>query len=87
MAHKPLFEPSDLSTVYPLVSMLPARGSALKLRGLTSSLFARHERVRQLIDEPERGEVSPEARRRYLVEEAMLRQALEWLGADVVSGL
>lgn len=86
MAHKPLFEPSDPSSVFPLVSLLPARGTALKLRGLTSSLFARHERVRQAINELDRGEVSPEVRRRYLAEEAMLRQVLEWLGADLVGG-
>lgn len=86
MAHKPLFEPSDPTTVYPLFTMLPARGSALKLRGLTSSLFVRHERIRQLINEPEKGEVSSDVRRRYLTEEAMLRQVLEWLGADVSGG-
>jgi hypothetical protein len=83
MAHKPLFEVSEIGTMHPLLSILPNFGSVSKLRALTSSLFARHQRILQMISQLELMEGAAETRRRYLSEEIMLRQALEWLGAEV----
>lgn len=86
MAHKPLFELPDTPLMYPIVTLLPDQGSVLKLRPLMSSLFARHERLRQAIAEADKLELAIEVRRRYLSEEAMLRQVLDWLGGDAVEG-
>jgi hypothetical protein len=86
MAHKPIFELPDTPLMYPIVTLLPVRGSAPKLRPLMSSLFARHERLHQAISEMEMSEIAPEVRKRYLSEEAMLRQVLDWLGADLAGG-
>jgi hypothetical protein len=86
MAHKPIFELPDTPLMYPIVTLLPVRGSAPRLRSLMSSLFARHERLRQAILEMEMSESAPEIRKRYLSEEAMLRQVLDWLGADLAGG-
>jgi hypothetical protein len=87
MPQKPLFEPADSGSVYPLMSLLPTLGNVQKLHELTSSLFARHERVRQILRDLELGEAPLELRRPYGAEEKMLKQVLEWLGADVGGGV
>lgn len=53
-----------------MLSLLPIRGSVSKLETLTSSLFARFEKVAALSEAGDRKE-SPEAQ--------MLRQVLDWL--------
>lgn len=67
--------PPDAFSLSPLLALLPSCGSITRLDGLVSSLFARHEKIAALRQEAS----SKEEERRYAVEEAMLRQILDWL--------
>lgn len=68
----------DGFSISPLLSLLPVHGKVTRLEALTSSLFARYEKVRnQLRDESQ--ESLPRDVERFTAEEAMLRQVLEWL--------
>lgn len=69
-------EPFSLS---PLLALLPVKGQVGKLEALTSSLFARFEKVVALQKEMESNPESPELSRRPASEAAMLRQVLDWL--------
>ncbi|MBN8548286.1 MAG: hypothetical protein J0M12_03100 [Deltaproteobacteria bacterium] len=69
-------EPFSLS---PLLALLPVRGQVGKLEALTSSLFARFEKVLALQKELELNPDSSELSRRPASEAAMLRQVLDWL--------
>jgi len=74
-------EPEDFS-VSPLLALLPRKGNAGKLALLTSSLYARYEKVsglrRDLGDAAEKNTV-----KKLLAEEGMLRQVLEWLEVKI----
>ena len=69
-------EPFSLS---PLLALLPVKGQVGKLEALTSSLFARFEKVVALQKEMEANPETPELSRRPANEAAMLRQVLDWL--------
>ena len=70
-------QPESFS-ISPLLSLLPVQGKVTRLEALTSSLFARYEKVRnQLRDESETA--TQKDIERYTAEETMLRQVLEWL--------
>lgn len=56
----------------PLVELLPHVGKLAKLKPLTSSLFARFERL-------EREDGDPRSSKEVHAEEAMLQQVLHWL--------
>lgn len=63
----------------PLLGILPTYGDVGKLSALMSSLYARFEKVNNLL---ERENVdSVDLRRRLLVEQAMLKQVLDWVSA------
>ena len=77
---KSLYSRPESFTLSPLVSLLPVMGDVSQLEPLTSSLFARYERVIGLIGEIEKGGGNvPKA---YYSEQAMLRQVLDWLSID-----
>jgi len=75
---KSLLSPPDPFGLSPLVLLLPVIGRVGGLSPLTSSLFARFERVQglkeELSAEPDRA-----AFRRLAVEESMLKEVLDWL--------
>ena len=73
-----LLSAPDTFSLNPLLALLPVRGDIGRLSGLTGSLFARYERVTSLQRETSDG-LTAEARRRMSVEEAMLKQILDWL--------
>jgi hypothetical protein len=67
--------PPESFGLSPLLALLPEEGSSSRLQALSSSLFARHEKVESL-----RGEASTkDQERRYGAEATMLKQVLEWL--------
>lgn len=72
------FGSPDVFSLNPLVALLPVVGKVGRLEPLTSSLYARYERVamrrRELIEEEHTEEY-----RCCAVEEAMLKEVLEWL--------
>lgn len=76
-----LFGPPDQFSLSPLLSLLPVVGSISGLAPLSSSLFARHEKVlalrNEMVDEPDKT-----AFRRLSAEEAMLKQVLDWLAQN-----
>jgi len=70
-----LSSPPDPFSLSPLLALLPEEGSATRLNGLATSLFARHESVVALRERSDNKEIE----RRCLVEGLMLRQVLDWL--------
>lgn len=73
-----LISAPDAFSLNPLLALLPVRGDVSRLSGLTGSLFARYERVVSLQRETSES-LSADVRRRMSVEEAMLKQLLDWL--------
>jgi len=75
---RPLFSAPDAFSLTPLLALLPVKGRIGSLAALTSSLYARYEKVQAL-----RRELNPELDRdpyrRFSSEEAMLKQVLDWL--------
>lgn len=84
MKRSPLSIPEQFS-VAPLLSLLPKCGDVNKLQALLSSFFARYEKTRSMIEEV-RNEEDRDALRRCIAEEEMLREVLEWLQIDPISG-
>lgn len=75
---KPFSGPIDPFGLAPLLSVLPARGRTDRLESFAASFFARYEKVRE-----QRGQaVKKEVERQFAVEEAMLRQVLDWLAIN-----
>lgn len=75
---RPLFSPPDPFSLSPLLSLLPVHGRIGALAALTSSLYARFEKVQALRAELD-AEVDRDAYRRFASEEAMLKSVLDWL--------
>jgi hypothetical protein len=75
---KSILSPPDPFGLSPLVLLLPVIGRVGGLSPLTSSLFARFEKVQglkeELSTEPDRA-----AFRRLAAEESMLKEVLDWL--------
>jgi tellurite resistance protein len=69
---------SDLSSLSPLTTMLPAMGNVARLEEAVSSLFARHEIVESAL----RSEVDPAELDGLGYERAMLREVLSWLSVS-----
>jgi len=78
---KSLISPPDSFSIAPLLALLPVRGKIGKLESLTSSLFARFEKVSAL-----RGNLGTDVERELVkrldAEEAMLKQVLDWLAVN-----
>jgi hypothetical protein len=77
---KQLFSSPEAFSLLPLLSLLPVHGKVAKLKDLTTSLFARYEKVHSMQREITTStDNDRELSRRLAVEEAMLRQVLDWL--------
>ncbi len=76
----------DPFSLSPLVALLPVRGDVGRLEALTSSLFARYEKVSSIQREMQENVESPEVLRRTSAEAAMLRQVLDWLAVTPGEG-
>ncbi len=79
---KSLVAPPDPFGLSPLALLLPVIGQVGGLTPLTSSLFARFEKVQALKTEVSSGAGADSARtafRRLAAEEAMLKEVLDWL--------
>jgi hypothetical protein len=70
--------PDDFS-LSPLLSLLPTKGKVGKLEALTSSLFARYEKVLNELDHVEFEDEVDKQRNKLTIEAEMLKQVLEWL--------
>jgi len=78
---KSLYAPPEPFSLAPLLMLLPVRGKIGKLESLTSSLFARYEKVAALRRDMG-SEIEPDVARRLGAEEAMLKQVLDWLAVN-----
>jgi hypothetical protein len=77
---KPLYSSPEAFSLLPLLALLPVKGNIAKLNDLTTSLFARYEKVHSLQKEAEGAPSNDrELLRRLSAEGAMLRQVLDWL--------
>lgn len=74
-----LCSPPDAFSLSPLLALLPVQGDVGRLEALTTSLFARYEKVTALQRELAGVSDSPEHMRQTAAEAAMLRQVLDWL--------
>ncbi len=85
MVRRSLYSPPEPFSVSPLVTLLPVRGKISKLDALTSSLYARYEKVKLLQkDAPATGQGG---QKRYVAEASMLKQVLDWLSLQPESTL
>jgi len=75
---KGLYSRPDAFSVSPLIALLPLRGEVAKLKSLSSSLYARYEKVLALKREDGEVRVS-DAERQIHSEAAMLKEVLEWI--------
>lgn len=81
-----LFSPPDPFSLSPMVTLLPVQGSIEKLEALTSSLYARYEKVQALQKELHSSQVTPNLMRRHTAEVVMLSQVLDWLSVKPEHG-
>jgi len=83
-----LYSPPESFSLSPLLSLLPVKGVVGELEKLTSSLYARYEKVTALktnLGANEANEAS-ETIGRVVAEQVMLKQILEWLSVNTESG-
>lgn len=80
-----LFSPPDMFSQLPLVALLPIVGRVSGLPGLSTSLFARYEKVQNLRKELG-SDADKAAFKRLTAEETMLKQVLDWLSANSEGG-
>ena len=74
------FSAPDSFSLLPLLALLPVRGSLKRLELLTSSLYARYEKVTATRKElGVSGDSDRSVDKRLFAEEEMLRQTLDWL--------
>lgn len=62
----------------PFLALLPVRGKVSSLPALSNSLYARYEKVQTFLKDSDIRS-DRQLARRFLAEEAMLRQVLDWL--------
>ena len=74
---RPLYSAPDSFSLLPLMALLPSRGQVGRLHDLTSSLYARFEKVQALINESSSD--THEAPKRLTAELSMLKLVLDWL--------
>lgn len=76
-----LYSRPEQFSLSPLLCLLPSVGKTTRLEGLTSSLYARYEKVMHLRRELA-NDHSPESRaydKKFNAEELMLKEVLDWL--------
>jgi hypothetical protein len=77
-----LYSPPEPFSLSPLLALVPTVGKVGKLEALTSSLYARYEKVTSLQRELAPISASSEEReilKKFAAEEQMLTQVLDWL--------
>jgi hypothetical protein len=75
---KPIFSAPEPFSLSPLLALLPVRGKIGRLESLTSSLYARYEKV--AAQQAEKSEQPDRAiEERIAAESQMLKQVLDWL--------
>lgn len=72
-----LYSAPDSFSILPLLALLPSKSQAGRLHELTSSLYARFEKVQALINES--SSAGAEAPKRLNAELNMLKLVLDWL--------
>lgn len=78
---RPSLSPPDAFSISPLLALLPVEGEVSKLEELTSSLYARYEKVSVM--KRDLGQGVTEHHKRIWAEEAMLKQVMDWLSVRV----
>ena len=76
-----LYTPPESFSLSPLLSLLPVKGVVGNLEKLTSSFYARYEKVHALKASLKR-ETPSEAWHKLNAEEGMLKQVLDWLAVN-----
>lgn len=71
----------DTFSTSPFLALLPESGSTQRLASLTSSLYARYEKVAALREAST--DLDVETRSRIQAEYSMLRHVLEWLEVNL----
>lgn len=77
-----LYGPADPFTISPMLSLLPVQGRIGRLEALTSSLYARFEKVKSL----QKDSSADGQQRRFVAESLMLKQVLDWLSLQPEGG-
>ena len=77
-----IYSPPDAFSISPMISLLPVLGRIGKLETLTSSLYARFERVAAL----QKDDATSANSKRYAAESAMLKAVLDWLSVQPEGG-
>jgi len=75
---KSVYSRPDPFSLSPLLLLLPVRGKISRLESLTSSLFARYEKVSSLHKDSD-GDSAEANYKRTGAEQLMLKQVLDWL--------
>jgi len=78
---RPIFSAPDPFSLSPFLALLPVRGSVNELERMTSSLFARYEKVLTIKKSLGPG-TAQDMQRRVQAEELMLKQVLDWLSVN-----
>ncbi len=81
-----LLSAPDPFSLSPMIVLLPVQGSIEKLEALTSSLYARYEKVQALHREIVPGQASQGSLRAHSGEANMLKQVLDWLSVKPERG-
>lgn len=74
-----IYSPPEAFTLSPLLALLPPGGDVGKLEPLTTSLFARYEKVVALQRELSQSSDFLDNVKRSAAEAGMLKQVLDWL--------
>ena len=82
---KPIYSYPDAFSMSPFMVLLPVRGSVVKLPSLSTSLFARYEKVKSQIQEAESHQDNA-LLPRFRAEEAMLKHVLDWVATHKEAG-
>lgn len=81
-----LYSLPDQFSLSPLLSLLPMVGEVGRLDTFTSSIFARYEKVTELLRAAKDSNQDRDALRRFTAEEAMLKAVLDWLAVKPEGG-
>lgn len=84
---KNVLDQPDQFSMSPLLAILPDKGSLERLEGLTTSLYARYEKVSHLLRDIQESSAG-DMRKRLVAEQVMLKLVLDWLevGTESIEG-
>ena len=75
-----LYSPPEPFSLQPLLNLLPVKSQISRLEGMTSSLYARSEKVAGLLKAIQDSS-DLVVKRRLQAEERMLKTVLDWIGS------